>query len=86
MGIADSSMIVLKIDIAHVLPLHAKSQAKITRHPDAPLTASATLERVQTPPRKLRDLLDVPSLFDRIHDDLELRYDVGANTARITLS
>jgi hypothetical protein len=51
-------VIVLKINISHVLPVHAERQPKISGHPNAPIAASAAFQGMQLPSGELRNLLD----------------------------
>jgi len=66
MGMAGSSMIVRKINLAHVLSFDAEGQTKVSRHPNAPPAAPAALKRVQPPTWEFPDLLDVARLLDRM--------------------
>jgi hypothetical protein len=81
MGMTLLPVIVFKIDIFHVFSVHAKREPKITGHPYAPFAAPAALERMQSPTRKLRNLVYSPGLLDRMQDNSHLRHKVGANAA-----
>src|SRR5271170_4297399 len=83
MGCARSSEIVLEIDIVHLLAVHAKRESKIARHPHAPLSAPAAFELMQSPTRKLGELLYPPGLLDRIKHRSQLGHQIGTNAADV---
>jgi hypothetical protein len=79
MGIARSSVIVLKIDVVHMFAVHTKREAKVGCHPYASLAAPASFELMQAPTRKLGDLLNPRGLLDRIKHRSELGHQIGGN-------